>query len=334
MESATDQGYELTRRVPDISLDSNEDHLMISEGIYEEFENLFLDGAKLERDVDYRAESGSTRITVRSQTLKGSNASGTHTLGMEFRTKDTGELKRAAQNYKVTGENDDDDDSQGGSGDTSNGGNSGGGGGSSSAGRTSAGSSMITRDPKKGYVHSSNGIITGEEAGYSRWLLEDGFWKLIYADGTMAAGYRNEEEPGTVTEQVLWEKINGSWYPFGADGRLKSGWVYDYQLGSWYLSSIDSGMQTGWYTDPQDRQTYYMEPETGRLAAGWRQIDGSWYYLNGVSAKPVWVFDPISGNWNYNGASGSKPYGALYRDGRTPDGFQVDAQGVWDGSAK
>ncbi len=50
---------------------------------------------------EYTAVSGSTRITISSQTLTSSNSTGRHTLGVEFRTSDD-TLMRAAQNFYVT----------------------------------------------------------------------------------------------------------------------------------------------------------------------------------------------------------------------------------------
>ena len=58
---------------------------------------------------------------------------------------------------------------------------------------------------------------------------------------------------------------------------------------------------------------------------------GKWYYLNEVSAAPTWIFDPESKTWFYNVASRTKPWGALYRNEMTPDGYQVDEDGVWSG---
>ena len=323
VDGATDTGYELTRRIPDISLNSNEDHTMISEGIYEEFVDVFLDGRKLTRDVEYSAESGSTRITIRSQTLKDSNTPGTHTLGIEFRTKDTNTLKRAAQNYRVTG-----------SSSTNTGNSTGDGDSDRDSGTANSKKSRITRDPKKGYMHPDTGIITGSGTGYSHWEKDDIGWKLIYADGTAAAGTMVQQENKEDVEQVLWEKVNNAWYAFGAGGYLKSGWIYDYRLRSWYLISENHGMKSGWYTDAQDRQTYYLEPETGSLATGWKNITNKWYYFNSVSLAPTWELDRETGNWFYNARSGGKPYGALYRNGKTPDRYYVDQEGVWDGNNK
>lgn len=337
VEGATDQGYELTSRVQSITLNSSADQTMVSEGVYDEFVDLYLDGEKLKKDEDYISESGSTRITIKSQTLKRSNTTGTHTLGIEFRTKDTDTLKRAAQNYEIrtqssSGGNGGSSGSGSGSSGGSSSGGSGGTGGSRNSGSASNTSSVAT-DSQKGHVNSATGIITGEGAGYSRWVQDDNGWKLIYADGTMAAGATSQLENGDVVEQILWEQVNGSWYAFGVNGYLKSGWVYDYQLGSWYLTSADNGMQSGWYTDPQDGCTYYMEPGTGKLAIGWKMIDGKWYYFHAVSQAPTWELNRETGNWFYNTRSVGKPFGSLYRSERTPDGYVVDGDGRWNGES-
>ena len=111
IEISTDQGYELVEKVPDLSeenLPAQEEQSMRSVGGYEEFVALYLDGGKLIRgegdtltgDAEYLANPGSTRITILNQTLA-KNGPGTHTLAMEFRKTDTGELRRAAQNYTI-----------------------------------------------------------------------------------------------------------------------------------------------------------------------------------------------------------------------------------------
>ena len=70
------------------------------------------------------------------------------------------------------------------------------------------------------------------------------------------------------------------------------------------------------------------------MITGWKQFDSKWYYFNSVSLAPTWELDRETGNWFYNARSGGKPYGALYRSGKTPDGYYVDQEGVWDGNEK
>ncbi len=308
VESATDLGYELIERVPNISMNSTEDHRMVSVGVYDEFVALFLDGERLVEGVDYDSESGSTRITIRNQTLKRPQTTGTHTLGIEFRTKGTDVLKRAAQNYVLT-------NAGGSGGGSGSGGSSSSGSSSSTSNKTNTTSGTVSQDAKKGHVNSQTGIVTGAGVGYSNWQQDERGWKLIYADGTMAGGTMLTLENATVVEQVLWEKINGAWYAFGVDGYLKTGWIYDYQLSNWYWVSMDKGMQSGWHTDAADNRTYYyLEPSTGAMVSGWKNINNIWYYFNSET-------------------SGAKPYGAMYANEATPDGYHVNADGAWDGQS-
>lgn len=103
VEAATDIGYELKERLQNIYLDTLGDgsgQLVVSQGEYDEFVELYLDGEALVKGEDYVSEAGSTRITIRNQTLADQDE-GSHTLSMEFRAQDTDELKRAAQNFTI-----------------------------------------------------------------------------------------------------------------------------------------------------------------------------------------------------------------------------------------
>lgn len=102
VEEATDTGYELKERVTNVSPEMSDSRLMVSEGVYSEFQDVYLDGRKLLEGIDYTSESGSTRITLLANTLTNVDTSlQSHTLAIEFRTKDTDTLKRAAQNYTI-----------------------------------------------------------------------------------------------------------------------------------------------------------------------------------------------------------------------------------------
>lgn len=60
------------------------------------------------------------------------------------------------------------------------------------------------------------------------------------------------------------------------------------------------------------------------MVNGWHQIDGNWYFFrpSGGLAKSRWI--ETNGSWYYVDANGS-----LFIGGTTPDGFKVDANGVW-----
>lgn len=109
----TDPGYEI--QVPlgveqgegtyDFLLtDITQDQLYVSEGVYPEFMGLWLNGEKLIQGVDYTSVSGSTRITIKSQTLQDKALKDDYnTIAAEFRVDGdrNNELKRTAQNFRL-----------------------------------------------------------------------------------------------------------------------------------------------------------------------------------------------------------------------------------------
>ena len=322
VDAASDEGYEVIQRVPDITLDSSTDYTFISKGDFSEFVALYLDGVELARDLDYIAEEGSTKMTVRSQTLKASNKTGTHTLGAEFRTKDN-TLKRTAQNYDVKGTGSSSGENGAGSG-TGSGSGSGNG---SSSGIGNGGSSGSSG---KGSGHSSGSSSAAQSASYtdaswsydaSGWRCKnpDGSWlastwqKLPWngnegwyyfnAEGYMATGwltidgqtyYLNPASDGTQGKMCTgWRFIDGSWRYFNEAGEGTEGamaaecWrelIWE-QTKEWYYFDKEGRMATGWLTS--DGQKYYLNPNSegtrGKMYTGWQQIDGKWYYFNEIS---------------------------------------------------
>lgn len=99
---STDTGYDITQPVTGFNVENvgeNGTQTLISQGEYSQFRDVYIDGRKLTAGQEYTSEAGSTRITIMNQTLA-EGGTGTHTLGIEFRTED-GVLKRAAQNYVI-----------------------------------------------------------------------------------------------------------------------------------------------------------------------------------------------------------------------------------------
>ena len=291
VDSAVDQGYDLKERVPNILLSDNNDYTMTSIGVIEEWDNLTLDGKRLVEGVDFDAKSGSTRLTIRSQTLKANNQVGTHTLSAEFREKGTGNLKRAAQNYRV--------------GRKSSGGSSG--GGHSSSGRAT--------------VRADYGNIGADGA----WVQDAKGWKCKAADGTWYTdcwkelNYQNEKSWYRFDAQGYlvtgWYQDNGTWYYLnpksdGKLGKMMTGWQYindiwyyftenaDDKQGAmfckrwaevpyngtveWYYFDENGTMKTDWLT--QDENKFYLYPiadgTRGRMLTGWQKIGDNWYYFH------------------------------------------------------
>ena len=127
-------------------------------------------------------------------------------------------------------------------------------GGKGSSGKSSSVSSgTVTKDSQKGYRSEEQGVITGASNqavndGYSHWIKDARGWWLRYSDGTWPMGN---------TGAFHWEKVNGRWWAFGAEGYLSTGWIYD-------------TLYQGWF---------YMDENQGMLT-GWQFINGKWYYLN------------------------------------------------------
>ncbi len=103
------------------------------------------------------------------------------------------------------------------------------------------------------------------------------------------------------------------WWYENADGTWPAnGWAQLVWEGKtdWYYFDAEGYMVTGWVTWEGNR--YYLHPVSdgtqGHMYTGWQQIDGKWYY-----------FRPESGG----------PQGSLFVNGTTPDGYKVDANGVW-----
>lgn len=91
-------------------LDVTEEAVYISYGRYSEFVKLWLNGVLLEENVDYKSEAGSTKITIKSQTLENNtNPDSANTIAMEFRKDDNGDgkgdngakMNRTSQNYYI-----------------------------------------------------------------------------------------------------------------------------------------------------------------------------------------------------------------------------------------
>lgn len=119
--------------------DTSTDQLYVSQGEYGEFIAVWLNGRRLIPGVDYLSESGSTRITIRSQTFaQKAYTDRYNTIAVEFRVGGSldNELKRTAQNFRLTA--DLLPDGSGSSGGSSSGGGSGSGSSGSSGGSQNA----------------------------------------------------------------------------------------------------------------------------------------------------------------------------------------------------
>ena len=123
---------------------------------------------------------------------------------------------------------------------------------------------------------------SGRDRSTSTWVKESAGWRYRLSNGTYLSGNLVlDPATGRQVEQVVWKQLRGAWWAFGADGYIRTGWVYDYSAGKWYYVDENIGMRTGWYLDPQDGRWYYLDPVTGEMLTEWQLIpDLGYVYLN------------------------------------------------------
>lgn len=172
---------------------------------------------------------------------------------------------------------------------------------------------------------------SGRDRSTSTWVKESTGWRYRLSNGTYLSGSLVlDPATGRQVEQVVWKQLRGAWWAFGADGYIRTGWVYDYSAGKWYYVDENTGMRTGWYLDPQDGRWYYLDLTTGEMLTEWQLIpDLGYVYLNPYAPQPTWAYDEALKTWVYMEGAG-RPYGSLYMAEWTPDGYYVNADGVWE----
>ena len=144
------------------------------------------------------------------------------------------------------------------------------------------------------------------------------------SDGNVAIHYNKKDDPQYYQyyqNYYGWEKVDGNWYYYKADGSLAKGaatidgnlfyfdnngvmqtgwfhisgnlWSYADKTGvvklkgwlqdggSWYYFNLYF-MQTGWRTIGGVK--YYFDKTSGKMVTGWQEIDGKWYLFNSSGA--------------------------------------------------
>lgn len=161
---------------------------------------------------------------------------------------------------------------------------------SNSSGSGGSGSSSGTSNGVNSGISSYNSYPASEGSA-SNWRKDDKGWWIVTGENTYA---RNE-----------WKRVDGSWYFFDETGYMATGWR---KLGN------------DWY---------WLNPETGRMAAGeWVFDQEQWYYLgtDGI-LKTGWL--EYGGDWYYLSETADGSYGHMVKNDTTPDGFFVNEQGIW-----
>ena len=119
----------------------------------------------------------------------------------------------------------------------------------------------------------------------------------------------------------------------GVDRSLSGGqWMQD-EKGWWYKRADGSYPKNSWGYEAYNGKSYwYYFLDSGYMATGWVDVNGSKYYLfpnsDGWKGRMLTGWQWIDGNCYYLDTKGQNE-GALYRNTTTPDGFTVDSEGRW-----
>ena len=160
-------------------------------------------------------------------------------------------------------------------------------------------------------------------------MLDYGFANYQTLMGTSAGTAADPSGSSAGNTVTVPSGTNGSGSAEGAAGgpgvsaqqNQEPGWHQDDR--GWYY--IVDGKKTANTWQTIDGLDYWFDGD-GYMATGWRQYsNGAWYYFKpsiGYMMKNCWISD--GGNWYYLGSDG-----AMLTNTTTPDGYPVDANGIW-----
>ncbi len=202
------------------------------------------------------------------------------------------------------------DDGTSGDGDGTDGNTGNGQGNNGGSGNGSGNGSGGSYRPVKSTGFICPQVSARETAG--QWIQTGEDWQFRFSGGAMAMD--------------CWIFKGGEWYHMGADSLMDRGWHYQKETGSWYYLRENGAMKKGWIQ--LSGIWYYLGTADGRMAVGWQSIGEKWYYLNPAEPVPVPATDPVTGQ-TVQSTEGQLPYGAMYQNRKTPDGFMTGADGAW-----
>lgn len=157
------------------------------------------------------------------------------------------------------------------------------------------------------FVEDAEDTDSGSSGGGSTSSYGPGRWD------TGTAGNKGPEDTKTQKPAGTWVQDEKGWWLKYEDGTWPaSRWIEMTwnHVPSWYYFNAEGYMATGWMKDGD--RWYYLDPSTdgsqGRMFTGWHEIGGKWYFFHETADGPM---------------------GSLLVNGRTPDGYQTDMDGVW-----
>lgn len=159
----------------------------------------------------------------------------------------------------------------------------------------------------------------------------------------LPASMNNKELPAEVRKYLI--NVDGSDAGAYVD-TVTPGWFEDIEAGGWRYRQLDGSFITNKWVTEEGKSFYFdgdglmitdtiapdgsyvnVRGEKQSYLPGWTEVEGQKRYIqkNGYYAANTWITDTDGRSYYFNMAC------QLLTDTTTPDGFHVDADGVWDG---
>ena len=131
-----------------------------------------------------------------------------------------------------------------------------------------------------------------------------------------------------------WVGDGRDWYHVDEKGKINYDWYLEGEK-TWYKFNQEKGDRfgaalIGWNHEPMDDKRYFFDLTTTKMLTGWQNIDGKSYYFTTNNEGQTYFGSNLQGGsgWKYDPNRPGKPYGSMYRNEYTPDGYWVDENGV------
>ncbi len=189
-----------------------------------------------------------------------------YTINVTFEALDSGQSGNNSSGAGTSGGN------GGSSGNSSN-------NGTGNATGTSSGASLNNGSGSAAAGNSSNGVAYSSEWVNGKWYNADGSqtYEPTMSWKSNSVGWWLEDTSGWYPVSQ-WQKIDGYWYYFNADGYMASSeWRDGYYLSG--SGALDYEPTASWYKD--SKGWYFMDTSGWYPYGQWQKINGSWYYFDG-----------------------------------------------------
>ena len=169
------------------------------------------------------------------------------------------------------------------------------------------------------YVPSDRAYDAGSEFIFSKYNSQAS--KNLYYSGNSQESGRDISQYYGLTPNSLKTFQNGKTYYFDQNSQMVKGWKQ--VNGTWYYFN-DYGAAVVKIWLKSGNKWYFMQADGTMAKSRWIKWYNKWYYVDASGAMYANRWIKSSGKWYYLGSDG-----AMYTNRYTPDGYWVNADGVW-----